>query len=233
MPGILSRYNGTSTKGADAMRRVLLLTGLIAILVLPGCRRKPEPVDVERVTPPPAVVLPTPVSLELPVTNDVVGITVNSMPAHLVISYSGEGQMEFAVRDRPDERILVVSHPDAGELDPARYHEEARFRSAHFGGGHQTATGVVEEAPFGPAAWSASTFTIDGRDMDQVELVSPHPEGTGVLSLRSRYPKDRSEIAAKVAELVDLLPRVLPVEDYSTAYAQYRAEEKALEESGR
>jgi hypothetical protein len=211
------------------MRRVFLITGLIAVVVLSGCRKKPEPVEASRVAPPEPVAQPTAVSLELPVTNDVVGITVGSLPAHLVVSYSGEGQMEFAVRDRPDERIMVLSDPDAAALDPKQYHEDARFRAAHFGGGHQTDAGVVEDAPFGTAAWSASTFSLDGRDMDQVELVSPHPEGTGRLTLESMYPKGRAEIDAKVAELVDLLPRVLPVEDYSTAFAQYRAAEEAEE----
>jgi hypothetical protein len=209
-----------------------MLSMLIAILSLPGCRKKPEPVEPVPEAPGAARAVPTPVVLELPMTNSVVGVTLTSLPEHLVASYSGEGQMMFAERANPIARIFVQSDPEAGALDPARYHEQARIRAELFGGGQQTATGVVPEAPFGTAAWSASHYYMDGSYYDQVELVSPHPEGTGVLRLRAPYPEGQYEPTAKVAELLDLLPRVLPVADYPAAHAEYRAAEEGEDEEG-
>jgi hypothetical protein len=197
---------------------------LIAILVLPGCRKKPEPVETAPETPGPVKTVPTPVVLELPMTNTVVGITLTSLPEHLVASYSDEGQMMLAERDNPIARVFVESDPRAGALDPAQFHEDARIRAGLFGGGKQIATGVVPEAPFGTAVWSASHFYMDGSYYDQVELVSPHPQGTGVLRLRSTYPEGQYETAAKVSELLELLPRVVPVADYPAAHAAFVAE---------
>jgi hypothetical protein len=191
------------------MRRFVLVSLVVAALTAPGCKREPEP-------PPPATPTavprpqPTVAPLELPMTNSEIGITVTSLPEHLVAAYNDGPDIMLAESVNRKARVFLRFEPNAGPLDPQQYHERAKRLTEGYGGGRQTAVGVATDGPFGTAAWSASHFFEDGTYYDQVELVTPHPSAPGLLVLRAKYPEGQAEVPDKLLELQELLTRIAP-----------------------
>jgi hypothetical protein len=187
------------------MRRAIFLLMLAGFLVLASCGRKE---DVPEPGVPPTPAGPKITELELPLTNHTVGLTISSLPEGLVASHSADDGIMLAVRNDVRTLVFFDSLPDATMLTPEDYFEDARRRSASFSGGAQFSTGIVETTPFGPATWSASRFTLDGRDREQLELRTLHPSGRGVLQVRLLYMQGSANLADRVDQVRELLNRV-------------------------
>jgi hypothetical protein len=154
--------------------------------------------------------LPPATPLDLPATNSEIGITLGSVPDHLIAAFNSGDRMMLVESQNRYSRVFLRADPVAGPLDATRYHDEARSFIEGYGGGRQIDTGTIGDAPFGAAAWSSARFWEDGAIYDQVELVSPHPRGTGLLFVRAVYPEGETDAAAKIQELRDLLTRIQP-----------------------
>jgi hypothetical protein len=187
------------------MRRIIIPLMLIGLMTLASCGRGPDVAEsVTELVPEPEPL----VELELPLTNENLDVTISSLPEELVASWSDEDGVMLKDRENTTTLVFFTVLPDTTMPEPEEYFEDARQRSARFSGGAQFSTGVVEDAPFGPAMWSASRFTLDGRDREQLELRSPHPSGKRVLELRLLYMQGSAPVSDRIDQLRDLLTRL-------------------------
>jgi hypothetical protein len=178
---------------------------LVGLMMLTSCGRQPEDQsqDVEG-----AVEVARPVELELPLNNPTLGITLSELPDGLIASWSDDASIMLVDTEKEGYRFFLEAHQHSDLLEPERYFEDARSRHAGFAQGVQFSTGVVQEAPFGLAMWSACRYQLDGMPYEEIEMMSPHPSGQGLLELRARYPQDRENVADRVEEMNQLLAHV-------------------------
>jgi len=188
------------------MRRYIVSLTLVGLISLAGCGRKePESVPVPEVEAAPELVV-----LELPLQNQALGITLSDLPSGVVASWSDDDGIMLVEENHRDRRYFLASYPAANLLEPDRYFEDARRRSAEFSGGVQISTGVVQDAPFGLAMWSASRYRLDGEAIEAIEMMSPHPAGQGILELKTTFPDGSVGIDDQIGEMRQLLAHIQP-----------------------
>jgi len=185
------------------MRRTLIPLMLIGLMTLASCGREED--LPESVTAPERPAL---VELELPLSNPTLGITLSELPDGLIASWSDDDSIMLVDTEKQGYRFFLESHQHSDLLEPERYFEDARRRHAGFAQGVQFSTGVVQEAPFGLAMWSACRYKLDGTSYEEIEMMSPHPSGQGLLELRTRYPQGGVEVADRIDEMNQLLAHI-------------------------
>ena len=184
----------------------ILAMVIVSIALLPSCRRGPEePVTVDTdSTETPKVEFTT---LELPLQNLDIGITLNDVPPGLVATLNTEKWIE--VSDTKTPTILyafVASFPDSPGISPQSVEEFGAWVDSSQDG-KNTGNGSIDTA-LGSTTWASGTYLDDDGLVDDLHAFAPHPSGTGTLILYSVCPAGVSTVEKRLAVMQNLLTHV-------------------------
>lgn len=185
-------------------KKLLIITGLAGtVIVLPNCRRAPE----EPAAPPEEVLVveESPLEvLELPQQNPEIGITLNTVPAGLVVIYNGERWLELTNEDNRElSYTFAVATGDQTAMTPMTVADFEAFvgrRDRGAIGEHGTIN-----TDFGDAEWVSATYLSDGEAVENVRVFVPNPGGPGTLVVYAAGPAGAATVEQHLAVIEELL----------------------------
>jgi hypothetical protein len=200
------------------MKHALLASMIVALVVHAGCGGKadregeprdqpsrPTAADAADNDVPPASTMPSrDSSLEEPE----IDLMLTSVPDSMTLEYQDRTNLQLVSRAQPSVWFTVRSNNRIGEFEPSRYHGQIGEQVRKYAKGVAIGSGNFADGPFGDAAWSAWRYEEDGEMIEIVELVSPHPQGRGIVQLRSMYPVGEADAEQQAAALRGLLDHV-------------------------
>jgi hypothetical protein len=184
---------------------IALVIGLaIAVVILPGCKRAQE--ETEPVSPPQPP--PEPIeSLELPQTNTMMGITLNSVPDGLVATYNEDLSIEVADISRPVLRYTFrVGRDDLPARTPASLVEFRSFIDRHNQG--KVADQGRFDSGFGEAEWAVGEYFEEEQWFEDLRVFVRHPTGDGTLVITATSPRGTANVDEQVSTIQELLDRI-------------------------
>ncbi len=197
------------------MKRALLASMIVALVVHTGCGRKADREGEPRDQPsrPPAADAGTatgPSASRMPPQDPSLeglelDVTLSSIPDTMTLAYRDRTNLQLLSRTQPSVSFSVRSDNRSGDFEASRYHGRIGEQVRKYAKGVAIGSGDFTDGPFGDSAWSAWRYEEDGEMIEVVELVSPHPLGRGVVQLRSRYPVGVADAEIQAATLQDLL----------------------------
>ncbi len=200
------------------MKRSLLACMVVALLVHSACGRKadqegaprdqasrPPAAESESENAPPESRMPP---KELTFDEIELDLTLTSVPDTMTLAYRDRTNLQLVSRTQPSVSFSVRSDNRGGEFEVSRYHGQIGQQVRKYAKGVAIGSGDFPDGPFGDSAWSAWRYEEDGEMMEVVELVSPHPQGRGLVQLRAMYPVGTAEAENQAATLRSLLDRV-------------------------
>ena len=182
---------------------------LFALALLPGCKQAPKEEKEEPVAAVDenALAVGPLDALKLPVVNDEIGITLNTVPAGLVPTYNGEHWIDIVDDNRRALHYTFVSAPEfvlgIGGSDPEDFEKTARTipEGGFLGKGEL-------ETTLGVAGWANGSYSEDGVMTDQIFLLAPHPSGTGSLILTSTCTVGEATVEERLKVMGNLLAAI-------------------------
>lgn len=200
------------------MKRTLLACIIVALVIAAGCGRKadreglphdqaslPPAAEPEGVAAAPASRMP---SEQLTFEEIELDLALTSVPDTMTLAYRDRTNLQLVSREQPAVSFSVRSDSRGREFDVRTYHAQIGEQVRRYARGVAIGSGDFADGPFGASAWSAWRYEEDGEMMEIVELVSPHPKGSGVVQLRSMYPVGVAAAEQQAAVLRGLLDQV-------------------------
>jgi hypothetical protein len=145
---------------------------------------------------------------ELTLDDIELNVRLTSVPDTMTLAYQDQTSVQLVSRTQPSVSFTVRSFGGGGEFQASRYHGQIGEQVRKYAKGIAIGSGDFADGPFGDSAWSAWRYEEDGEMMEIVELVSPHPQGRGVVQLRSMYPVGTADAERQATALRGLLDRV-------------------------
>jgi hypothetical protein len=200
------------------MKRTLLACTIVALVVHIGCGRKAdqEAESPDQSSRPPAVESDAADASsasrmppqELTLDDIELDLELTSIPDTMTLAYRDQTNLQLVSRTQPSVSFTVRSFGGGGEFEASRYHGQIGEQVRKYAKGVAIGSGDFADGPYGDSAWSAWRYEEDGEMMEIVELVSPHPQGRGVVQLRAMYPVGVADADKQAAALRGLLDRV-------------------------
>ena len=200
------------------MNRTLLACTIVALVVHAGCARRadrdagsseemsaPPVAESAPVEAPPASRMP---SHELTLDDLELDLALTSVPGSMTLAYEDRTSIQLVSRSQPAVSFTVRSIRAGGEFHASRYHGQIGEQVRKYAKGLAIGSGDFADGPYGDSAWSAWRYEEDGDMIEIVELVSPHPQGRGVIQLRAMYPVGVADAEQQATALRGLLDRV-------------------------
>jgi hypothetical protein len=191
---------------------------IVALVVPTGCGRKAdrEGDSRDQTAPPPAADAGT---AHAPSTSRMssqdpslegleLDLALSSVPDTMTLAYQDRTNLQLVSRTQPSVSFTVRSNSRSGDFQASRYHGQIGEQVRKYAKGVAIGSGDFANGPFGDVAWSAWRYEEDGEMIEIVELVSPHPQGRGIVQLRSMYPVGEADAEQQAAALRGLLDHV-------------------------
>ncbi|MEX1311221.1 MAG: hypothetical protein AB1Z65_12425 [Candidatus Sulfomarinibacteraceae bacterium] len=186
------------------LARALVATGLALVFaVMPACKRAPE-------EPAPAAGPGTAepeldlVTLDLPLSNLDLGVTLTAAPTGMVATYNDGPAIEVVDPRRPNLRFTFFA--DLAGLpfrSPATVADFEGFIGKH-NQGRLTDDGDLETA-LGPATWANGSYFEEDQSFEDLRVFVAHPSGTGTLIVAAVGPEGVSSLEERLAVIQELL----------------------------
>lgn len=189
-------------------RGALSVFGILIVVTLNGCGRKPEETAGPSAEKTP-IVEATPLStIPLPVSNPVVGISLRAVPDNLVVTHNGDNRLELTDSQRRRVLYTFVANDDRNPTAEAPSFDAFESDILGYDGGDIIGRGSNKTA-LGPARWVAGVYTEDGEVIEKIYLQAPHPSRDGdQLIVTSICPPAAASVDDRLRVLTELLEHV-------------------------
>lgn len=180
---------------------------VLALGLLPSCRRAPEAPPSATTTPTAATSEVTLNALEPPLSNPKIGITLDAVPPGLVATYNGEHWIELTDSRQPQLRYTFVSDPEyatgMGVVEISDFETAILARED----GRFEGRGEIDTA-LGTATWVSGSYSEDGQIIDQFMVSAPSPSGSGRVIVNSIGPQGAAGAEDRLNVIIDLLSKL-------------------------
>jgi hypothetical protein len=182
-----------------------LITGFACVItVMVGCGKQPEQTMEPKPTPVPQQGQPTVEGLELPQSNDSLGVTLSSLPPGFDVTLNSEYWIELKNESNPSIEYAFVGNPPGQPGVAPSSPDEFEVRVRQSPNGRILDTGTIE-TDLGEAVWVAGRYDDDDGPVVDIHIFIPTPPDRGTLVLTSVCPPEARTVDQRLSVMRDLL----------------------------
>ena len=186
------------------LAKALIATALALVFAfMPACKRAPEePIPAtESGTAEPELDL---VTLDLPLSNLDLGVTLTGAPAGVVATFNDGPAIEVVDARRPQLRFTFFAELAGLPFrSPATVADFETFIGKH-NQGRVTDDGDLKTA-LGPATWANGSYFEEDQSFEDLRVFVAHPSGTGTLIVTAVGPEGISSLEERLEVIQELL----------------------------